>query len=70
MRVHAHQHGAGAALHIAFNQGNMRFAVELVFKRDHPEFAMARREHSFPNPNHVAFGLHAIANHLRHREHF
>ncbi len=48
MRVHAYQHGAGCAFYVAFDQGNVRFPVELVFKSDHPELAVARREHGLP----------------------
>ena len=67
--MHAHQHRAIAVLHIAVDQGHVRFAIDLAFIRQHTKLAVAGLKVRFPHPMNQTFVRHAVANQFGDREH-
>src|SRR6266478_3794262 len=69
MGMDAHQ-GRLRSFEIAAHQRDVLVVVHIAGVRDHAEIAKARGQDGFRDAANVAFMLHAVADEVRHREHF
>src|SRR5690348_1739207 len=67
--VNAHKRGR-IAFQVAANESNVLVVVHIARVSNHFEFAEARWQDRFRDAADVAFVLHAVANQVRHRQHF